>query len=63
MATRVEGGDQRRDGCPEARHFFQGEVLDISTRKFGCRLIVDGSVDILFCLELRCEVFLLGNHS
>ena len=41
------GGDQRRDGCPKARHLFEPNYVKVWTHKFGQRLSMACGVDFV----------------
>ena len=60
------GGDQRRDGCPNARHLFEPNYVKFWTQKFGQRLFMACGVDFvlfkpLFFFFVFFFFFLLEN--
>ena len=64
---RVEGGDQRRDGCPNARHLFESNYVKVWTQKFGQRLSMACGVDFVLFKSLYVKItfiamFLIYRH-
>ena len=52
----VEGGDQRQDGCPSARHLFEPNYVKVWTQKFGQRLSMACGVDFVLFKPLYVKI-------
>ena len=69
MVHMVEGGGgyQRRDGCPNARHLFEPNYVNVWTQKFGQRLSMACGVDFVLFKPLYVKIafiamFLIFRH-
>ena len=61
------GGDQRRDGCPNARHLFEPNYVKVWTQKFGQRLSMACGVDFVLFKPFYVKIafmamFLIFRH-
>ena len=61
-------GDQRRDGCPNARHLFEPNYVKVWTQKFGQMLSMACGVDFVLFKPLYVKIafiamFLIFRHT
>ena len=57
----VNGGDQRRDECPNATHLFEPNYMKVWTQKLGQRLSIACGVDFVFVQTIVREDRLHSN--